>query len=208
MNPVTLSSLITNDRLGPMQAAIVGTVSRLIEGVRVVSHPGKVDISELVQKSVVSAPGIGIGWSRIRRAALSDGSYSLLIEWTAYVVAEAQVVGMRRVEKEAVGLAIGSRVLAILADPAEPFWGLTGVLPPEETPAPELKPLFTVRDASQGVAYYSVTWLQAIADIGTGHFPDATGTAYPDAGVIGYSSVDDLNSLLGFLPSEEVGPDA
>ncbi len=208
MSPESLASLLAQDRLGEMQFAIVATLDRLIEGVRVAAHPGKVDVSELIAKTIVPAPGIGIGWSRIRRAAISDGAYNLGVEWTAYIVAEAAAIGMRRVEKERIGLAIGSRILAILADNREPFWGLRGVLPPEETPAPEFKPIFTVKDASQGVAYYAVTWTQTIADLGRGHFPAVDGKAYPDAGVIGYGSIEDLNSLLGFVPGEEVDPGA
>ncbi len=208
MNPVTLSALLTNDRLAGMQIAITSTIDALIEGVRVVAHPGKVDISELLQKTIVTAPGIGIGWSRIRRAALTDGSYSLLVDWTAYIVAEAAVVGLRRVEKEQVGLALGSRVLAILADQSASFWGLTGILPPEESPAPELKPMFTVKDMQQGTAYYAVTWSQAVADLGEGFLPRVAGSAYPDEGVIGFGSQDELNALLGWIPGREVEPDA
>lgn len=208
MNPVNLATLLSNDRLGEAQLAIVAALGRLIQNVKVAAHPGKVDVSELIARTVVSAPGIGIGWSRIRRAAVSDGAYNLAVEWTAYIVAEAAMVGLRRVEKESVGLAIGSRILAILADSREPFWGLSGILPPEEVPAPEMKPIFTVRDASQGVAYYAVTWTQTIADLGRGHFPASVGQAYPDHGVIGYASAEDLNSVLGFIPGEEVDPGA
>lgn len=170
--PVTLDALLSRDPLAAVQVAIVGQVKRLLSGVSVVAHPGKVDISELIAKTVTTAPGVGIGWTRIRRAGLAGGSINLTVEWVAYIVAEAKVLNGKRVEKEQIGFAIGARLLAILSDQLTPLWGLSSVMPPEETPAPELKPLFTVRDAAQGVAYYTVTWTQVCADFGVA-FPVA-----------------------------------
>ncbi len=206
--PVSLDQLLMVDRLAPVQTAIVATIRSALTGVEVKPHPGKVDVSELVARTVVKAPGIGVGWSRIRRAAMTDGSYSLTVEWTSYVVAEAHVVGMKRVEKEAVALAIGSRLLAILGDDVACFWGLNGVYPPEETPAPELKPLFTVRDASQGISYYTVTWTQSVVDVGTQHFPAGLGEANPDDGTIDYLHAQELVEMMPWIPAREVSDDA
>lgn len=199
IEPKPLEALLAADPLLPMQAAIVERLKTLLPGVSIARHPGKVDVSELIAKSVVNAPGVGVGWSRIRTVALSDGSVSLAAEWVAYIVAEARPVAERRVEKEAIALAIGGRILHILADAETALWGLTGILLPETTPAPELKPLFTVRDASQGVAYYTVTWTQVIADTGWTAFPTAPGH-YEEAGnLIRFSDDAALASVQRYL---------
>lgn len=83
IKPQSLDKLLENDRLGAVQAAIVARLTDLLPGIRVIAHPGKVDLSEIVARSVVSAPGIGLGWSRIRREAMIDGSWSASVDWTA-----------------------------------------------------------------------------------------------------------------------------
>ncbi|OCP17437.1 MULTISPECIES: hypothetical protein [unclassified Ensifer] len=208
MNPVSLEQLVAADRIAPVQKAIVANVGQLLTGVAIKAHPGKVDVSELIAKSVVKAPGIGIGWSRIRRAALNDGAFCLVIEWVAYIVAEAHLVGGRRREKEEIALAIGGRLMHILADQAASLWGLDGLLPPEETPAPELKPLFTLADMAKGAAYYTVTWTQTIIDLGDAHFPAVTATTNPDNGTIDFLSPGDLALIERFIPGREVVGDA
>ena len=172
-----------------------------------IAHPGKVDLSELIARSVVTAPGIGIGWSRIRRAAILDGSFGAAVEWTAYIVAEAKIVAGKRVEKEVVGSAIGAQLLRILSDDLACFWGLTGVLPPAPDAIPELKPFFTIKDTAQQTAYYVVTWTQTIADIGTTLFPTATGRTDPENAAINYSDPDAIDAIARFLPALEAPED-
>lgn len=190
IEPRTLSQLLTDDSLEPVQRAIVQTLSALLPDVRVVAHPGRVDLSELLAKSVATAPGIGIGWSRVRRAMHVDGSFGALVEWVAYIVTEAKLVSGKRVEKEAIGLAIGGQVLRVLADGEKCFWGRSGILPPERQPEPDLKPLFTVRDAANATAYYTVTWTQIVADIGTSLFAEQALGRF-DPGTIAVSYPDD-----------------
>lgn len=203
IEPKPLVSLLLDDRLLPLQSVIVARLLALLPGVAVVRHPGKVDISELIAKSVVAAPGVGIGWSRIREIAIVDGSFSLSVEWTAYIVAEAKVIDGRRVEKEALALAIGARLLQILGDDETAMWGLTGILPPETTPQAELKPLFTVRDASQGVAYYTVTWTQIVVDLGETAFPTEAGTYSEEDNWIKFASEATLEAMRPFIPAKE-----
>lgn len=203
----TLSELLTEDPLAPVQAAIVRTLDQLLQGVRVVSHPGRVDLSELLEKTVASAPGVGIGWSRVRRAMVLDGSYGAHVEWVAYIVAEARAIGGKRIEKEEIGLAIGTQILRILADEEACFWGRGGILPPEQQPAPELKPLFTVRDASNGTAYYTVTWTQLVADIGEPLFPQETGRTSPDTQSIDYEAAAIMQKVGMFIPATRIDDD-
>lgn len=203
-----IETLLAEDRLHVFQGAIADRLKTLNPGLTIVRHPGKVDVSELLAKTIVTAPGVGIGWSRIRQAMLADGSFSLAVEWTAYIVAEARPIAGRRVEKEAIALAIGTRLLEILGDDETALWGLDGVLPPEVTPPPELKPLFTVRDASQGIAYYTVTWTQIAVDIGSTALPTGTGVYDQEADWIKFASEATLDAMRPYVPAKLEPDDA
>lgn len=204
----SLAQLLAGNPLAETQDAIVAMLRSRLTGVTIVKHPGKVDLSELVAKSVVAAPGIGLGWSQARHAGMADGSFCFAVNWTAYIVAEAMVNGNRRVEKEAVGMAIGAQLLKILGDDEASFWGRTGILPVEDKPAPELKPFFTIRDAAQGAAYYVVTWSQIIADVGETTFPTAVGRVRSaDEPVIDYDTEEDLQHVGHWIPARQVEED-
>lgn len=170
IEPKTLADLLAADPLAAVQSAIVARLRLLLSGVSIVSHPGKIDISEVVAKSVVAAPGIAVGWSRIRALRLVDGSVSIAVEWSAYVVVEDMAIAGKRKSREEVGLAIGRRLVEILEDADEQTWGRGNLLPPAADPPPELKPLFTVRDMTAGAAYYTVTWTQTVVDQGRSLF--------------------------------------
>lgn len=206
ITPKTIEQLLAFDPLAPLQSAIVATITTLNPGLNVVKHPGKVDLSELIGKTVVKAPGVGIGWSRIREAQMADGHFNLLVDWVAYIVCEAKSVNNRRIEKEAMALAIGARLLAILADDIAATWNRTGVYPPESTPPAEMKPLFTVRDQAQGMAYYTVTWTQIVADLGDSVFPEHVGRYSEEGGVtgvIGFDDAADIDDLAPWIPAQE-----
>lgn len=205
IQPTTLAQLLASNPLAETHEAIVETLKALLPGVNVVRHPGKVDIAELVQKTIVNAPGIGVGWSRVRPAMLADGSYSVAVEWTVYIVAEAKPIANRRVEKEAVAMAIGGQMLKILADFRTSTWGRTGVVPiTSESPAPELKPLFTVRNESQGTVYYTVSWTQLIVDIGASLFPQPAGSVDLENGAINWPAQQDIADIAPWIPGMEV----
>jgi hypothetical protein len=203
MEPASLDQLLARDPLAPTQIAIVNTLSSLMPGVTIVRHPGKVDLSELVANTIVKSPGVGIGWSRIRETFITDGATCFVVEWVAYIVSDAKAVANRRVEKEEIGLAIGSRILAILADPILSLWNRTGVMPVEDKPQAELKPFFTLKDAKQGTAYYVVTWSQIIADIGPSVFPQPEGHVDIDAGLIQFQDGAAISSIEPWAPVEE-----
>lgn len=198
---ITLEELLHTDPLAPLQKAIVANLKALFIGVTVVAHPGKVDISELISKTVVTAPGIGLGWTKVKTGQHADGMFYLAVEWVAYIVTEAKVINGRRAEKEALALAIGGQLLAILADLDINMWGRTGVLPPETTPPAELKPIFTVGDASQGIAYYTVTWTQIVPALGTGFMPPHVGRYDEQLGVIRYPDADQIEDLSPWIPA-------
>lgn len=174
ITPQPLAGLVAADPIAACKAAIVARLATLLPGVKIVSHPGKVDISEVVGKSVVASPGVAVGWSRVRVQRLIDGSFALLVDWTAYVVVENKVIANARVEREVIGVAIGRRLVETLEDADEQTWGLGNVTPPSADPPPELRPLFTVRELTEGAAYYAVTWTQTLVDQGTPLFAGAT----------------------------------
>lgn len=170
MEPIALAALVQADPLKGWQSAIVDTITRLLSGVTVRPHPGKIDISQMMAKTIVPAPGIAVGWSRVRPAAYIDGHYDLTVDWSAYIVVEDAVLNGKRVDRDRIGFAIGSRLLQILADPDVALWGLTSIDMPAEQPAPQLSPLFSVSDEAKGTNYLAVTWAQAMIAQGPGLF--------------------------------------
>lgn len=182
MTPVSLADLVAADPLGTLKATIVARLGDLITGISVASHPGRLDISEVMERAIVQAPGIAVGWSRIRGAETLDGSVHLPIDFVAYLVVADKAIGTRAVDRERIGLALGRRLLQILSDRNAATWGLTGVTPPTVDPGPEFRPLFTVADAAKGAAYYAVTWTQSLIDQGIGLFegPEPLGVAALD----------------------------
>jgi hypothetical protein len=173
IEPVTLSSLLAANRVDEVKTAIVSRIRTLLPDVAVVSHPGKLDISDVVSEDIVKTPGIAVGWSRIRALEDIASGYGLMIDWTAYVVVEdrADTAAKRRFERESVAHAIGGFLIRLLGDEDEACWGLARIAPPEGAPAPEFKPLFTSRSFAKGMAYYAVTWSQRIVDEGEPPFP-------------------------------------
>ncbi|MCW1842298.1 hypothetical protein [Prosthecomicrobium hirschii] len=170
MQPTPLADLIADDALTALQAAIVARLRVLLPGVTVRSHPGKIDIAAMLARAIVPPPGIAVGWTRIRSIELVDGAVDLAVEWAAYIAVEHKVLGGRRVEREQIGFALGRQLLLILADPDETRWGLGHLLPPAESPPPQLTPLYTVEGEQEGTGYLAVTWTQTLVGQGAGLF--------------------------------------
>ena len=64
--PATLSEMIASTRFEEVRKAVVTELARLLKGVTVVGHPGKLDMNDVLAKSVVAAPGVAVGWGRLR----------------------------------------------------------------------------------------------------------------------------------------------
>lgn len=203
IQPKTLAQILDNDAVAPVHAAIVSSLQTLNPGLKIIRHPGKVDISELVSRTVVKAPGVGIGFSKMREGRRAEGVFFVSVDWIAYIVVQSAAIAGKRREKEDLGLAIGARLLTILADETASLWGLQGILPVEEAPAPELKPLFTVVEQAEGMAYYTVTWTQVIADLGTSVFPAVAGHYNETTGAIDFGSEEALDSIAPWIPARE-----
>lgn len=165
-----LAALVAADPLRAWQDAIVRRIAALLPGVRVIAHPGKIDISQMVAKIIVPAPGIAVGWTRVRSVGLIDGRVDITVDWAAYIVVEDAVIESTRVDRDQLGFAVGTRLLMILADPDETRWGLESVTPPVEQPAPVLVPLYTVSDQAKGTGYLAVSWSQTLIGQGQSQF--------------------------------------
>lgn len=76
--------------------------------------------------------------------------------------ADTSATPPRRVSRDVVANAIGSRLLLILSDPDTGSWGLTGLTPPATEPEPDLRPVFTMKTAEQATALFAVTWTQGL----------------------------------------------
>lgn len=183
MVPVALADLVSADKLTAMQAAIVSRLRTLLPGVTVKAHPGKVDLSAMLARSIVPAPGVAVGWTRIRSIEVVDGTVDLAVEWACYIAVEHKLIGGRRVEREQIGFAIGQQLLLILADPEETRWGQAQVTPPDKNPPPQLTPLYTVDGEQEGIGYLAVTWTQTLVGQGTSLFdgPSPTLSSAVDA---------------------------
>ncbi len=181
----TLDQLIEADRMTALRDAIVAGLAAEFDDVKVIAHPGKIDIYDVVKRAVVSAPGVAVGWSRVQAPREVDGTFVMPVEWSAYIVTEdyAKLAEKRRISRDVIAYAIGSHILKVLHDPDLSSWGLSLVTPPEGTPGPQLRPMFTARAYEKGTAYYAVTWTQGIVGLG----PDLVGGptpafSMPDAG--------------------------
>lgn len=184
--PASLAELLAATRFEEVRTAIVSRLGALLPGVKVISHPGKADIDDVIGKAVVAAPGIALGWTRIRSVRDLGGTYGVPVDWMAYLVtedyADRSTNPPRSVARDAVASAIGGRLLRILADPDAASWGLTGITPPFPDPEPFMQPVMTTKAGDNATALFVVSWTQAILDQGEALFDGRSpeGAEIPD----------------------------
>lgn len=185
--PATLHEMIASSRIEGVKAAIAATLARLMKGVSIESYPGRLDINDVLAKAVVAAPGLALGWTRLRSSRDVGGTFGIPVDWIAYIVvedfADTKAKPARRVGREAVAYGIGAFLLRILADADTPFWGLTGLSEPMPDPAPEMRPVVTMKTAENGAAVYAVTWSQLLMFEGKPLFDGETPTPQPPEGM-------------------------
>jgi len=175
IEPATLSELLASDPVTPLRDAVTARLQTLFKGVAVKSHIGKLDIYDVVKRDLVAAPGIAIGWTAVKSPRDISGAYCLPVDLAAYIVTEDKPIEGRRVDRDELAHAIGTRLLEILHDADLSSWGLENISPPDGDPGPVFKPIFTATSYEKGTAYYAVTWTQMLAGLG----PDFLGGPTP-----------------------------
>lgn len=168
LETASIYDLIDKNDFENVRSAIVGTFETYLTGVSISSHPGKLDISDIVAADSKKLPAIMVGWTRQKLTSELAGQFGIEAEFTAYIAVEDMVIiGEKRVVKrEDAAAAIGFRLLQILNHDEHNTFGMTNLLPPSDAKPPEFKPVFTSKSYAQGVAYYSVIWTQTIIDQG------------------------------------------
>lgn len=168
LETASIFDLIDQNDFANVREGIVDTFQSLLSGVSISSHPGKLDISDIVALDIKKLPAIMVGWTRQQITPEMANHFGLNVEFTAYIAVNdmAQVAAKRRINREDVAAAIGSRLLQILSHDAHNTFGVSNLLSPSDDKPAEFKPVFTSKSYAQGVAYYAVVWTQTIIDQG------------------------------------------
>lgn len=209
--PATLQEMIASSRIEAVKASIASTLKGLMKGVAITSYPGRLDINDVLAKAIVDVPGVALGWSRLRGMRDIGGTFGMPVDWVAYIVtedfADTKATPPRRVGREAVAYGIGAYLLRILGDADTPFWGLTGLSEPLPDPAPEMRPVVTMKTAENGTAVYAVTWSQMLLFEGRSLFGGETPVphAVPEGMEFDIADGDIPTEVLAVL-QEENGP--
>jgi hypothetical protein len=167
VTPLTRADLVANARVKGARDAIVTTLKTLFVDIEVKTHLGKLDISDVLQKSIFNPPTIAVAATRTKPDGRLSGADDFVVDFTAYVVTEDLLIGGRRVGRDEMALAICEGLLLSLTDDDFSRWNVEDVGPPEDA---EAKPLFTIKSVAQGVVYYAVTWKQTLFDVAPANF--------------------------------------
>lgn len=167
--PVTTEQMLEQSRVFALRAAIVAALAAHFLDVEVRSHPGKLDMSDVLAKDLFAAPSILIAATRLDNDDRLSGSDDLRVHLSAYVVAEDLSIGepRRLVTRDEIGLALCEAVILSLSDPDFSAWGVMGVGSVENV---QWQPLFTARSWEMGTVYYAVTWTQILYALGEADF--------------------------------------
>jgi hypothetical protein len=162
--PASIAQRLAASRLVGLPGAIEAALKPLFLGVTVRQHPGRIDISDLLEKDMFKAPMIAVALTRWRGPLAVDGSWRIDVECAAFVVTEDMALAGKRVPRQEVAHAISHGLLEVLSDFDVPRWGLQAITLPERA---EARPLFTSETFAKGAAYYVVSWEQALVGLGT-----------------------------------------
>lgn len=174
----TLLALVEGARAYGLRAAIVDRLKAEYPEVQVKSWPGKLDVSEMVEKTNINPPAILVAVTELQppdqRIA---GQHHRPVAVTAYVVAEDRPLGPeRRVYRgDEIALALCDGLLWFLETPAA-RWGIADVDHPDEARA---QPVLTLAGLKEGTAYFAVTWRQTLYGLGVPLDPASEGPLLP-----------------------------
>lgn len=158
--PPTLLDVLAASRLHELRQAVAAGMRNLVAGVEVRTHPGKIDLSDVVAEETFVAPSIVVALTRFTPDPRLSGAEDDCAHLAAYVIVEDMVLSGRRYERAEIGPALCDHIAHFLAriDKA-PLWGLEDVGSPEDIAG---QPVFTAKTFARGLAFYAVTWRQEI----------------------------------------------
>ncbi|PPE80369.1 hypothetical protein C3941_09425 [Kaistia algarum] len=161
---MTLAARIAASRLAPLPTAIATTLRPLFLGVQVKTHPGRIDVADVLAGDVFLPPMIAISVVAADPSVEIAGDCSVLAECCAYVVSEDMAIGNRSTGRDQVALAMCQGVADVLTDFDAPRWGLASITSPAEI---RIRPLFTQLSFEKGIAFYATTWRQRLFELGS-----------------------------------------
>lgn len=168
--PMTLSARIAASRLSPLPEAVASTLRPLFPGVTVKTHPGRIDIEDVLAGTVFAPPMIAISVVGADPSLDLAADYSVIADCCAYVISEDMAIGNFSVGRDQVALAMCQGVVDVLADLDTSRWSLAEITSPE---AIRIRALFTQLAFEKGVAFYGVTWRQKLFALGEAMTPPA-----------------------------------
>ena len=155
----TLSERLAVARLAALPDAMTAILRPLFPDVTVRTHPGRIDVADVVAGDIFQPPMIAVSVIGATAPVQVPGQYDIVAECAAYVVTEEMAISGRSTPREQVALALCHGLLDILADFQTPRWGLGDITRPAEMRA---QPLFTALSYQKGFCFYAVTWRQTL----------------------------------------------
>lgn len=160
----TIAQRLEGAGLTVFLGAVEATLKPLFPGVTVRQHPGKIDVSDILEKDVFVPPMLAIAATRWKLDGNLDGSFDIEIEAAVYVVTEDTAIAGKAVPRQEIAHALSQGVLEVLGDFDAQRWGLArGIGSPQKV---EARPLFTSEVFAKGAAYYVVSWSQTLCGFG------------------------------------------
>ncbi|ACE99240.1 conserved hypothetical protein [Rhodopseudomonas palustris TIE-1] len=164
IEPATIAQRLDRAALVIFLDAVEARLKVLFPDVTVRQHPGRIDVSDIIEKDIFNPPMLAVAAVRWKFDGDLDGSWNLDVEVAVYVITAETVVGTKAVPRQEVAHALSLGVLQILGDIDGHRWGLQcGISSPEKV---EARPLFTSETFAKGAAYYVVTWTQGLYTLG------------------------------------------
>lgn len=165
IEPATIAQRLERAALVIFLDAVEARLKVLFPDVTVRQHPGRIDVSDIIEKDIFNPPMLAVAAVRWKFDGDLDGSWSLYVEAAVYVVTAETVVGTKSIRRQEVAHALSQGVLEILGDIDAHRWELKcGISSPEKI---EARPLFTSKTFGNGAAFYVVSWSQTLSGFGS-----------------------------------------
>lgn len=162
--PATIAQRLEDAALVQFLDAVEATLKPLFPDVTVRQHPGKIDVSDMIEKDIFVPPMIAVSAAHWRLTGDIGGLWDLSIGAVAYIVTEDMAIGSKLVRRQEIAHALAQGLLEVLGDLDAQRWGLRAINSPEKV---EARPLFTSETFAKGSAYYVLSWEQTLSDFGT-----------------------------------------